>query len=86
MVRTQIYLDERQRRLLAERAARRGTTVSEVIRRAVDAELRRDEPEDDFVERWTRALDATFGVAPSLPPGDVYVAEVRAEERRRRGR
>jgi hypothetical protein len=34
--RTQIYLDEAQSRQLAERAGRRGTTTSHVIREAVD--------------------------------------------------
>lgn len=94
MKRTQIYLDEAQSAQLADRARRRGTTASHVIREAVDAYLAQPESEDDrLLQQYRSALDTAFGAAPDLPDGAAYVEELRApdadratrlDERRRR--
>lgn len=53
--RTQIYLSDEQRARLDAAANRDGVTMAEMVRRAIDAYLLR---EDD--------LAATFGTAPGL--------------------
>ena len=53
--RTQIYLTDEQRARLDEIADRQQLTMAEVVRRAIDAYVERD---DD--------LDATFGAARGL--------------------
>ena len=58
--RTQIYLTVDQRRRLDEIALREGKAMAEVVREAIDAFLAAaPAPPKD-------ALDATFGIAPSL--------------------
>lgn len=83
MKRTQIYLEDGQARQLATRARRDGVTASHVIREAIDRYLA--EPEDEAAElaRFRTALDATFGIAPYLPPGDDYVDQLRRADRAR---
>lgn len=84
MRRTQIYLDDEQDRLLAERAHDLGATKSELIRDAIDRYLGRGGHDaDERTTSWQAALDATFGIAPGLPPGATYVAELRAADARR---
>lgn len=56
MVRTQIYLNERQKLALDRLSAKRGATVSALIRQAVDQFIERVSP--DFEE----ALDQSFGI------------------------
>ena len=81
MKRTQIYLAEGQSQQLAERARRRGTTASHVIREAVDAYLARPESEDEgLLRRYRSAVDAAFGAAPNLPDGVSYVNDLRAAD------
>jgi hypothetical protein len=58
--RTQIYLTEAQRRRLDELCRRRGLTLAEVVREAVDAYLEHGHMHCDT------ALDATFGSAPRI--------------------
>jgi predicted transcriptional regulator len=64
--RTQIYLTDEQRARIDELAKRRQTTMAEVVRRALDAYLDRD---DD--------IDATFGkasgIGQSVPGRDEWV-------------
>jgi len=84
MRRTQIYLGGEQHAELARRAAAAGSTVSEIIRGAIDDVLSRAEPDEEWQSRWQQAVAATAGIAPYLPDGIAYVDEVRAEERRRR--
>jgi hypothetical protein len=87
MKRTQIYLDEAQSRQLAERAGRRGTTASHVIREAVDAYLAQPETEEErMLLRYRGALDAAFGVAPGLPDGVTFVDALRAVDADRAAR
>ena len=79
--RTQIYLEEAQSRQLADRARRRGTTASHVIREAVDAYLAQPESEDDrLLQQYRAAVDNAFGIAPQLPDGAAYVEELRAAD------
>jgi hypothetical protein len=80
MRRTQIYLDDRQRRKLDRVAKRTRRTVSELIREAIDARYAAT-PKEDFLD----ALRAgTFGVwkeRPDLGPTDSYVRRVRRGKR-----
>lgn len=59
-VRTQISLTERPRERIDALSARDGTTMAEVIRRAVDAYLEGNRPDS------APALAATFGGLPDL--------------------
>lgn len=81
--RTQIYLEERQADALARRARAHGQTASHVIREAVDRYLAEPDDESERLDRFRAALDESFGVAPYLVPGDEYVRELRATDRRR---
>lgn len=83
MKRTQIYLEGSQAKALAERARAEGVTASHVIREAIDEYLAAPEAESEQLARFRAALDATFGIAPYLPPGDQYVEEQRTADRRR---
>ncbi|GIU99084.1 MAG: hypothetical protein KatS3mg014_0700 [Actinomycetota bacterium] len=58
--RTQIYLTAEQRRRLDELARRRGTTLAQLIREAVERYLETSGPDPAV------ALEATFGSAPGL--------------------
>jgi len=84
MNRFQIYLDEGQHRQLAERAARRKTTVSAIIRHAIGVELDQPENEADKLTAWRTAVAETAGCAPYLPDGRTYLDEIRAGERLKR--
>jgi predicted transcriptional regulator len=81
MFRTQIYLDEVQATKLDRKAAKERTTRSAVIRDAIDAALERDE--EDFAT-WKQELDLVLdeimaGPGVDLPPGEEYVAKLRAQ-------
>jgi len=83
--RTQIYLDDEQDRLLADRAADLATTKSELIRGAIDRYLGRGGgADDDRQDRWLSAIDATFGIAPDLRDGAAFVADLRGADAARR--
>lgn len=72
MRRTQIYLDDRQRRKLDRVAKRTRRTVSELIREAIDARYTAT-PREDFLEALR---GGTFGVwkeRNDLGPTDAYV-------------
>ncbi len=76
MVRTQIYLDERQKAQLEEISATRRVTVSDLIRQAVDQYLGRSPVSLED------ALDQSFGVWRDR--GDIgdtsdYVRRIRKE-------
>lgn len=57
MVRLQIQLEPAQHRRVRQRAKRLGVSVSEIIRRSVDAELKREEAADPGAQT-RRALSA----------------------------
>lgn len=63
-VRTQIYLNEEQRRRIDSLAAARGVTMAEVVRRAVDSYLESETPEP------AGALAATLGALPGIRAPD----------------
>lgn len=83
MRRTQIYLDPQQADTLARRARARGSTTSHLIREAIESYLAAPESSDDRLSRFRSALDASFGIAPSLPSGEEYVREARSADRAR---
>jgi hypothetical protein len=70
MVRLQIQLHKSQHRLVRQRAARLGVSVSEVIRRSVDAQLHAD-GSDDPDERVRRALAVGGKYTDSRGPSTV---------------
>lgn len=80
MKRTQIYLDDRQRRKLDRVSKRTRRTVSELIREAIDARYGAT-PKEDFLQ----ALKAgTFGVwkdRNDLGSTDEYVRNLRRGKR-----
>lgn len=76
MVRTQIYLDERQKSALEKLCVERGTSVSDLIRQAVDLFIAK--ASTDFDE----ALDLSFGIWRSrrkLGESSEYVRKIRSE-------
>jgi predicted transcriptional regulator len=77
--RTQIYIDESQGERLASIAKRSGTTMSGVIRAAIDAYLERESSEDARLVRFRAAVAETAGIAPGLPPGEEYVDAIRPD-------
>jgi hypothetical protein len=80
MRRTQIYLDDRQRRKLDQVAKRTSRTVSDLIREAIDTRYAAS-PKEDFLD----ALRAgTFGVwkkRPDLRDTETYVRRLRRGSR-----
>ncbi len=80
MKRTQIYLDDRQRRKLDRVAKRTRRTVSELIREAIDARYAAS-PKEDFLDAL---LAGAFGVwkdRHDLGSTDTYVRRVRRGNR-----
>lgn len=78
--RTQIYLDEEQAERLASRAAAEGTTLSAVIRRAIDELLERGDGDGERLAGFREAVRASAGIAPDLPEGRAYVEGLRAHD------
>jgi len=72
MTRLQIQLEERTHRAVKRVAKRLGVSVSEVVRRCVDRQLREDESETPD-ERARRALAAVGRYADPAGPGNVAV-------------
>lgn len=83
MHRTQIYLDERQERALAERAERAGRTKSALIREAIDGYLEPRSAEGTALARLHAAVAEAHGCASYLPTGEHYTDELRAADRER---
>jgi Arc/MetJ-type ribon-helix-helix transcriptional regulator len=77
MRRTQIYLDEDQRRELTRRARRQGVTSSHLIREALGEYLAQHDDQSEELASFQAAVDASFGIAPHLPSGADYVKEMR---------
>ena len=80
MRRTQIYLDERQVVELKAAARTSSTTVSEIIRDAIDEKLARADEPDDF----ERALAGAAGIwarRTDIESADDYVRRVRRDRR-----
>lgn len=79
MRRTQIYLDETQGERLAIAAQETGSTMSAVIRQAIDVFLDSEASEDARLERFRSAVVEASGSAPDLPVGSEYVESVRPD-------
>ncbi len=83
--RTQIYIDEVQRERLASIAERSGTTMSGVIRDAIDSYLERESSDAARLSRFRAAVTAAAGSAPTLPAGEEYVDVIRPDYATRAG-
>lgn len=78
MVRTQIQLTEEQARRLKRAAAERGVSLAEIIRHAVDEELRRTSgPDREEIKRRALAIAGMFdsGTPDLVEKHDDYLAE-----------
>lgn len=76
--RTQIYLDEKQCDRLAAAAAEAGTTMSSLIRDAIDSYLDAD-ASGSRLGSMRAALAEAAGCAPHLPSGEEYVDAIRPD-------
>ena len=79
MRRTQIYLDDQQRRKLERVAKRTHRTLSELIREAIDARYAAT-PKEDFLEALRSGAFGVWKERKDLGTTDAYV------RRQRRGR
>ncbi|MEO6795948.1 MAG: ribbon-helix-helix protein, CopG family [Candidatus Dormibacter sp.] len=80
MRRTQIYLDDGQRRKLDRVAKRTNRTVSDLIREAIDARYTAT-PNADFVEGLRSGAFAVWKNRSDLGPTDRYVRRTRRGRR-----
>lgn len=80
MRRTQIYLDDRQRRKLDRVAKRTRRTVSELIREAIDARYAAT-PKEDFLDALRTGAFGVWKERADLGPTDSYVRQVRRGKR-----
>ena len=84
MHRTQIYLDDAQTARLDQRAAAEGASRSTLIRRAVDLYLTQEERDTAaWQTQWTKAVEATAGIASHLEEGSDYVESIRGQDAER---
>jgi len=77
MIRTQVYLNEEQKRALEQLSLQERISLAELIRRAVDEFLEKAE-QDSFA----RALEASFAMwqdRADLGEGQDYVRQLRRE-------
>ncbi len=80
MRRTQIYLDDRQRRKLDRVAKRTHRTVSDLIREAIDARYAAT-PKEDFLDGLRAGAFGVWKERPDLGPTDAYLRRVRRGNR-----
>ncbi len=80
MRRTQIYLDDQQRRKLDQVAKRTRRTVSELIREAIDARYAAT-PKEDFLAALRAGFFGVWKQRSDLDPTDKYVRRVRRGKR-----
>lgn len=80
MRRTQIYLDDRQRRKLDQVAKRTRRTVSELIREAIDARYATT-PRADFLAALRAGGFGVWKKRSDLGPTDSYLRRVRRGKR-----
>jgi len=80
MRRTQIYLDDRQRRKLDRVAKGTHRTVSELIREAIDARYATT-PKEDFLDALRAGAFGVWKARSDLGPTDTYVRRVRRGKR-----
>ncbi|TMD85155.1 MAG: ribbon-helix-helix protein, CopG family [Chloroflexi bacterium] len=80
MRRTQIYLDDAQRRKLDQVAKRTRRTVSELIREAIDARYAAT-PKADFLDALRAGSFGIWKQRPDLGPTGTYVRRLRRGNR-----
>jgi len=80
MRRTQIYLNDRQRRKLDQVAKRTRRTVSELIREAIDARYAAT-PKEDFVAALRTGVFGVWKQRSDLGSTDSYLRRVRRGKR-----
>ena len=80
MKRTQIYLSDAQWRDLSRAARTEGTSVAELIRRAVDATYRTARLSPAAVEAWD-ALSGIWAGRDDIPDAEAYVRRLREDNR-----
>ena len=81
--RTQLYLDDSIFRLLLELSRVQKTTISELVRQAIDQVYARGRRKKDAI----KALEATFGMwsdRSDLPPTEEYIRDLRKDTRAKR--
>ena len=78
MVRTQVYLTEKQDRGLKSLAESSGRRQSELIREAIDRLLAENQPKD-----WKQALEAVRGMWADRDDLDELYADLRTDWERR---
>ncbi len=81
--RTQIYLDDTQREALKLLAASRSSTVSELIRRAVNRLLEEELSRDDLVSQMDGVVERLRASRAAAPLSDVEVDAAIAANRKR---
>jgi Arc/MetJ-type ribon-helix-helix transcriptional regulator len=80
MKRTQIYLDDRQRRKLERVARRTRRSVSDLIREAIDARYAAT-PREDFLEAMRAGVFGVWKERIDLGASDAYVRRQRQGNR-----
>lgn len=83
MKRTQLYLDENILQLLWSLSREKKTTISDLVRRAIEKVYGRKKPAQDKI----KAFQAAFGIwknRKDLPPTDEYVRSLRKSTRLQR--
>ena len=80
MRRTQIYLDDGQRRKLDKVAKRSGRTVSDLIREAIDARYTAT-PKAEFLDALRAGSFGIWKERADLGPTDTYVRRLRGGKR-----
>lgn len=83
MKRTQLYIDEGLFQTLTTLSRQKKTTVSDLVRKALEKVYGKSKKKDDF----QKALKASFGIwknRKDLPPTDEYIREVRRDTRAQR--
>jgi predicted DNA-binding protein len=78
--RTQIYLEERQRRKLDRVAKRTRRTMSELIREAIDARYSAT-PKEDFLDALRAGAFGVWKERSDLGPTDAYLRQLRRGQR-----
>ncbi len=83
MKRTQLYMDESNFHLLTLLSREKKTTISDLVRKAVERVYGKRRKRNDFL----KALEATAGMwkdRKDLPPTDEYIRSIRKDTRMKR--
>lgn len=83
MKRTQLYIDEGLFEMLANLSRKQKTTISDLVRKAIEKVYGKSKKKDDF----QKALKASFGIwknRKDLPPTDEYIRHLRKDTRAER--